>query len=139
MILNSRNNNFIITIPRNFVYPSIVKKYETYLKRLPLPYDNLSDYLNASIQAMTFPSLSTELVEQVLYEEPVSAGFEAGSSTTTPSGAVTPINETTLSVEEPKTRKYVTTGIIIAVFLFIVYWFAERGPNKGIIRKRKRK
>jgi hypothetical protein len=73
MILNSKNNNFIITIPKNFVYPSIVKKYETYLKRLPLPYDSVSDYLNASVQAMSFPSLSTELVEQVLYEDPVSA------------------------------------------------------------------
>lgn len=73
MILNSKNSNFIITIPRNFVYPSVVEKYETYLKRLPLPYDNVSDYLNASVQAMTFPALSTELVEQRLYEDPVFA------------------------------------------------------------------
>ena len=73
MILNSKNSNFIITIPSNFVYPDIVSRYETYLKRLPLPYDSVSDYLNASVQGMSFPALSTELVEQTLYEDQVSA------------------------------------------------------------------
>ena len=73
MILNSKNNNFIVTIPQNFIYPDIQKRYGTYLKRLPLPYDSVTDYLNASVQAVTFPSLSMELVEQTLYEDQISA------------------------------------------------------------------
>ena len=73
MILNSRNNNFIVRFNRGWFYPDIVSKYETYLKRLPLPYENLQDYMTASIQAITFPSLSQDSVEQVLYEDPISA------------------------------------------------------------------
>ena len=66
MILNARNNNFIVRFNKGFFYPSIVKKYETYLKRLPMPYENLHDYMTASIQAMTFPPLTAEPVEQIL-------------------------------------------------------------------------
>jgi len=73
MILNSKNNNFVIRFPQNFFYPSIVDKYTTYLKRLPQPYESVADYMSASIQAVTFPSLNAETVEQVLYEEPVTA------------------------------------------------------------------
>lgn len=73
MILNSKNNNFLVTIPQNFIYPDIQKRYGTYLARLPLPYDSVTDYLNASVQSVTFPALSLELVEQNLYEDQVSA------------------------------------------------------------------
>jgi len=73
MILNSKNNNFLVRFPKNFFYPSIVDKYTTYLKRLPLPYDNIADYMSASIQSITFPALTAETVEQTLYEEPVTA------------------------------------------------------------------
>lgn len=73
MILNSRNNNFIVRFQRNFFFPDIVQKYETYIKRLPIPYDTLQDYMTASVQAITFPSLSAETVEQTLYEDPIKA------------------------------------------------------------------
>lgn len=72
MILSSKNNNFIVRFNQGFFYPSIVQKYETYLKRLPLPYQTLHDYMTASIQAMTFPALTAEPVEQILYEDAVS-------------------------------------------------------------------
>ena len=68
MILTSKNNNFIVRFARGFFYPSIVKKYETYIKRLPIPYENLHDYMTASVQAMTFPSLTAEPVEQQVYD-----------------------------------------------------------------------
>jgi hypothetical protein len=70
MILSSKNNNFIVRLNKGFIYPDIAKRYETYLKRLPLPYESVHDYLTASIQAVSFPSLDIETVEQVLYEDP---------------------------------------------------------------------
>ena len=73
MILNSRNNNFIVRLQRGWFYSDIIRKYETYIKRLPIPYDNLQDYMTAGIQAMSFPSLSAETVEQTLYEDPIVA------------------------------------------------------------------
>jgi hypothetical protein len=72
MILTAKNNNFIVRFNRGFFYPSITKKYESYIKRLPIPYETVHDYMTASIQACTFPALSAEPVEQTLYEDPVS-------------------------------------------------------------------
>jgi hypothetical protein len=69
MILTSKNNNFIVTFNQGWFYPDIVRRYETYIKRLPVPYQNLHDYMTASVQAMSFPALSAEPVEQVLYED----------------------------------------------------------------------
>ena len=73
MILNSKNNNFVIRFPQNFFYPTVVDKYTTYLKRLPTPYESIADYMSASIQSVTFPALNADTVEQILYEEPVTA------------------------------------------------------------------
>ena len=69
MILSAKNNNFIVRFNKGFFYDSIVSKYETYIKRLPIPYENLHDYMTAGIQAMTFPALTAEPVEQILYED----------------------------------------------------------------------
>lgn len=69
MILSAKNNNFIVRFNKGFFYESIVNKYETYIKRLPIPYENLHDYMTAGIQAMTFPALTAEPVEQILYDD----------------------------------------------------------------------
>jgi hypothetical protein len=69
MILSSKNNNFIVRFNQGFFYPSIVERYETYLKRLPIPYQSVHDYMTASVQSITFPSLTAEPVEQILYED----------------------------------------------------------------------
>ena len=69
MILNAKNNNFIVNFNKGFFYPSIVKKYESYIKRLPIPYETLHDYMTASIQAISFPALTAEPVDQILYED----------------------------------------------------------------------
>lgn len=71
MILNSRNNNYILNFPRNFLYPKINKRYAPIYKRLPYPYDSPVDFLNASVQQMTMPSISAENAQQVLYEDGV--------------------------------------------------------------------
>lgn len=71
MILNSRNANYILNFPKNFLFPEIQNRYRTYLKRLPLPYADVTDYLNASIQSVTFPGAKMEEVEQTLSEDPI--------------------------------------------------------------------
>lgn len=73
MILTSKNNNFIVRFNKGFFYPSIVSRFETYLKRLPIPYETLHDYMTASIQSITFPALNAEPVEQILYEDSYSS------------------------------------------------------------------
>ena len=66
MILNARQNGFIFNFPKGFINPSVVEKYEGYIKRMPIPYDTVNDFINATIQSVNFPTLRTvDSVEQV--------------------------------------------------------------------------
>jgi len=70
MILNAKNNNFRFEFPRNFFEDNITKEYEYIIKRLPCPYKTIRDYVNASIQEVTFPSVSLPKVEQQSLHNP---------------------------------------------------------------------
>jgi hypothetical protein len=65
MILNSRANNFYFTFPRGFFPDDVIKKYTPYVYKQPLPYDTVPDFINSTIQGITFPSMSIDSVEQV--------------------------------------------------------------------------
>ena len=66
MILNSKNNQFVFRFPKGFIFPHLEEKYNFYLKRLPTPFENITDYVNHTIQSVTFPSVSSEHVEQMV-------------------------------------------------------------------------
>lgn len=59
MILNARQNGFIFNFPKGFIVDSVVEKYEKYINRMPIPYDNINDFINATIQQVNFPTLRT--------------------------------------------------------------------------------
>lgn len=64
MILNSLNNQFVIHFPPNFFYPEITKKWTPVVRRLKLPYETLEDFINASIQSVTFPNIDLDTANQ---------------------------------------------------------------------------
>lgn len=64
MILNSLNNQFVVRFPKGFFYPEIVKKWTPVVNRLKLPYESLEDFINATVQSVTFPSVELPPVEQ---------------------------------------------------------------------------
>ena len=64
MILDSKNNQFVFRFPKGFIYKDIEDKYNFYLKRLPTPFENILDYVNHTIQAVSFPSVNADQVEQ---------------------------------------------------------------------------
>lgn len=64
MILNSKNNQYVFRFPKGFIYPDLEEKYNFYLKRIPTPFESITDYVNHTIQSVTFPSVSSEVVEQ---------------------------------------------------------------------------
>lgn len=64
MILNSLNNQFVIKFPKNFFYPEIHEKWDPVVKRLKLPYENLEDFMNASVQSLNFPAIDLPIQEQ---------------------------------------------------------------------------
>jgi len=64
MILNSLNNQFLVRLPRNFFYTEVHQRWAPVVKRLKLPYENLEDFMNASIQQLSFPGIELSPVEQ---------------------------------------------------------------------------
>jgi hypothetical protein len=44
MILNARQNLFDFRFPKGFFFPEIEEKYKPYIRALPLPIDNVSDF-----------------------------------------------------------------------------------------------
>lgn len=64
MILNALNNQFVIQFPKNFFYPEIHSRWTPIIKRLKLPYESIEDFINASVQSITFPAVEFPVVEQ---------------------------------------------------------------------------
>ena len=64
MILNAKSNQFVFRFPPGFINETLEKKYSFYLKRLPTPFENILDYVNHTVQSVTFPSVGSDEVEQ---------------------------------------------------------------------------
>lgn len=64
MIINSRASNFVLTFPKGFFTDFIECKYLPYVKRLPLPYDTVTNLMASTIQSVNFPSLTMDPVSQ---------------------------------------------------------------------------
>ena len=65
MIINSRSSNFIFNFPVGFFLEQIETKYKSYINRMPgLPWDTLTNMMNAHVQSITMPSMSMSPVSQ---------------------------------------------------------------------------
>jgi hypothetical protein len=71
MILNSLNNQFVVQFPPGFFYPEIVKRWTPVVNRLKLPYETLEDFINATVQSITFPSVELNGVLQPQGQYPI--------------------------------------------------------------------
>ena len=56
MLLNSRQNGFIFNFPRGYFGTSLEEKYNAYVNRMPIPWDTLKDFMNSTIQQVSFPT-----------------------------------------------------------------------------------
>lgn len=65
MLLNPKGSSFYFVFPRGFFPEVVTKKYLPYIKKQPIPFDNLNDYMNSTIQSIGFPSMQMDSVEQV--------------------------------------------------------------------------
>jgi hypothetical protein len=65
MILNARQNGFLINLPQDFFNSEIDKKYEKYYRNLMTPYRSLSDFMASTIQTVNFPGFQSQLPQQV--------------------------------------------------------------------------
>jgi hypothetical protein len=65
MILNSRSSNFLFNFPVGFFSKDIEQKYIGYVRAIPgLPWDTVTNMMNAHVQSITMPSLSMDTVAQ---------------------------------------------------------------------------
>ena len=64
MLANSRNANFAFYFPKGFWYKSVIDQFKNYVKRNPLPYDTVENFMAAQIQSVTFPSITMQTVSQ---------------------------------------------------------------------------
>lgn len=64
MILNARQNGFMVQLPGDFFSPEVTAKYEKYYRSLLLPYNNLNDFMVSTIQGINFPGFKSVLQSQ---------------------------------------------------------------------------
>lgn len=66
MRLSSQSSQFVFNLPANFVPPEVLNSYTPILDKNWIQYENVIDYLNSTIKAVSFPGISFELPMQYL-------------------------------------------------------------------------
>jgi hypothetical protein len=64
--LSSQSSQFVFNLPANFVPPEVLNSYTPILDKNWIQYENVIDYLNSTIKAVSFPGISFELPMQYL-------------------------------------------------------------------------
>lgn len=65
MILNARQNGFLLNLPQDFFNKEVTAKYEKYYRNLLVPYRSLSDFMASTIQTVNFPGFTSSLPSQL--------------------------------------------------------------------------
>jgi len=63
-ILNAKLSQFVVWLPKDFFYPEIRERWTPVVKRLKLQYQSLEDYINSTVQTVTFPEVILNPVSQ---------------------------------------------------------------------------
>ena len=64
MILNARQNGFMVQLPVDFFSEEIKAKYDKYYRSLIMPYSSLDDFMVSTIQGINFPGFKSQLLTQ---------------------------------------------------------------------------
>lgn len=64
MLLNSKFSNFLFTFPVDFFPKEITEKYSEVFNRSNVIFSKLTDYMNYTIQAVSWPAINLETVQQ---------------------------------------------------------------------------
>jgi len=64
MLLNPKMNNYELSLPSDWLYDEVVNKYTRYFKSEKSIYPKLINFINSTIQSISWPSISLTNVEQ---------------------------------------------------------------------------
>jgi hypothetical protein len=67
MRISSQNNQFIFNFPQDFVTRRLETQFQLLMDKNHIPYNDVIDYINATIKDIVFPSVSYETAEQRAY------------------------------------------------------------------------
>ena len=73
MRLSSQNSQFVFNLPSDFLPQEIINSYTPILEKNWIQYENVLDYLNATIKSVNYPGLSIQTPEQHLIRGKVRA------------------------------------------------------------------
>lgn len=79
MRISSQNNQFIFNFPQDFVSRRLEEQFQLLMDKNHIPYNDIMDYINATIKDIVFPSVSYNAVEQNFYHGKKINWREAGN------------------------------------------------------------
>lgn len=79
MRISSQNNQFIFNLPQVFISRRLEEQFQILLDKNHIPYNDIMDYINATIKDIVFPSVSYETTEQKFYHGKKIVWREAGN------------------------------------------------------------
>ena len=66
MRLSSQSSQFVFNLPPDFIPSEVINSYTPILEKNWIQYENVIDYLNSTIKAVSFPGVSFEVPMQHL-------------------------------------------------------------------------
>ena len=79
MRISSQNNQFIFNFPQDFITRRLETQFQILMNKNHIPYNDVIDYINATIKDIVFPSVSYDTAEQRLYHGKKIQWREAGN------------------------------------------------------------
>ena len=67
MRLSSQSSQFVFNLPSDFLPQEIINTYKPILEKNWIQYENVLDYLNSTIKAISYPGISIQMPEQTLW------------------------------------------------------------------------
>lgn len=68
MRISSQNNQFVLNLPTDLLPPELYDKYQLYIDKNHIPYDNALDYINSTIKEVNFPGLTFDYAKQTQWK-----------------------------------------------------------------------